>query len=71
MNKGNHRRSDLVGMVMAQVSLKVAIKKWDKEAVDSVGKDEVTPLAKLFQAHALEISDSRSTQEGVGVPHLC
>ena len=39
MNKGTHRRSDVVGMVMAQVSLKAAIKKWGKEAVDSVGKE--------------------------------
>jgi hypothetical protein len=28
MNKGTHRRSDVVGMVMAQVSLKPATKKW-------------------------------------------
>ena len=39
MNTGTHRRSDVVGMVMAQVSLKAAIKKWGKEAVDSVGKE--------------------------------
>ena len=28
MNMGTHRHSDVVGMVMAQVSLKAAIKKW-------------------------------------------
>ncbi len=39
MNKGTHRCSDVVGMVMAQVSLKAAIKKWGKEAMDSVGKE--------------------------------
>ena len=39
MNTGTHRRSDVVGMVMAQVSLKAAIKKWGREAVDSVGKE--------------------------------
>jgi hypothetical protein len=39
INKGTHRRSDVVGMVMAQVLLKAAIKKWGKEAVDYVGKE--------------------------------
>jgi hypothetical protein len=39
MNTGTHRRSDVVGMVTAQVSLKAAIKKWGREAVDSVGKE--------------------------------
>jgi hypothetical protein len=39
MNNGTHRHSSVVGMVMAQVSLKATIKKWGKEAVDSVGKE--------------------------------
>jgi len=39
MNKGDHRRADVVGMVMAQVSLKAALKKWGTEAVESVGKE--------------------------------
>ena len=39
MNTGTHRRSDVVGMVMAQVLLKAAIKKWGKEAMDSIGKE--------------------------------
>ena len=39
MNKGTHQHSDVVGMVMAQVLLKVAIKKWGREAVDSVGQE--------------------------------
>jgi hypothetical protein len=28
MNKGIHQRADIVGMVMALVSLKAALKKW-------------------------------------------
>ena len=39
MNKGTHRCSDVVGMVMAQVLPKAAVKKWGREAVDSVGKE--------------------------------
>ncbi len=39
MSKGTHRRSDVVGMVMAQVLFKAAIKKWGREAVDSDGKE--------------------------------
>jgi hypothetical protein len=39
MNKGDHRHADIVGMVMAQVSLKAALKKWGKEAEESVGKE--------------------------------
>ena len=61
MNKGAHRRADVVGMVMAQVSLKAALKKWGKEAEESAGGDESTPLAKLLQTHALEVSNSRAT----------
>ena len=36
MNKGDHHRADIVGLVMAQVLLKAALKKWGKE---SVGKE--------------------------------
>ncbi len=39
MIKGTHQRSDVVRMVMAQVSLKAAIKKWGKEAMNFVGKE--------------------------------
>jgi hypothetical protein len=39
MNKGTHQRADVVGMVMAQVSLKAAVKKWGREAEESVGKE--------------------------------
>jgi hypothetical protein len=39
MNKGTHQCSDVFGMVMAQVSLKAAIKKWGKETVDFVGRE--------------------------------
>ncbi len=37
MNMGTHQCSDVVGMVLAQVSLKAAIKNWGKEAVSSIG----------------------------------
>jgi hypothetical protein len=39
MSKCIRRRMDIVGMVMAQVSLKAALKKWGREAEESVGKD--------------------------------
>jgi hypothetical protein len=39
MSKGSHQRADIVGMVMAQVSFKAALKKWGKEAGESVGKE--------------------------------
>ena len=39
MNKGTHQRADVIGMVMAQVSLKAALKKWGREAEESVGKE--------------------------------
>ncbi len=39
MSKGIHQRADIVGMVMAQVLLKAALKKWGKEAEQSVGKE--------------------------------
>jgi hypothetical protein len=39
MNKGTHQRADVVGMVMAQVLLKAALKRWDREAKESVGKE--------------------------------
>ncbi len=39
MNKGTHQRADVVGMVMAQVPLKAALKKWGREAEESIGKE--------------------------------
>jgi len=39
MSKGIHQRADILGMVMAQVSLKAALTKWGKEAEESVGKE--------------------------------
>ncbi len=39
MNEGTHQCADVVGMVMAQVSLKAALKKWGREAEESVGKE--------------------------------
>ena len=40
MSKGIHQCADIIGMVMAQVSLKAALKKWGKEAVESVRKEK-------------------------------
>jgi hypothetical protein len=39
MSEGIHQRADIVGMVMAQVLLKAALKKWGREAEESVGKE--------------------------------
>ncbi len=39
MSKGIHRCADIVGMVMAQVLLKAALKKWGRESEESVGKE--------------------------------
>jgi hypothetical protein len=39
MSKGIHQCADIVRMVMAQVLLKAALKKWGKEAEESVGKE--------------------------------
>jgi hypothetical protein len=39
MNKGICQHTDIFGMVMAQVLLKAALKKWVKEAKESVGKE--------------------------------
>jgi hypothetical protein len=36
MGKGLHRCEDIVGMVMAQVSMKVALKKWGKAAEQAI-----------------------------------
>jgi hypothetical protein len=52
MNKGEHRRADIVGMVMAQVSLKAALKKWGKEAEESVGKKCRSPDSWPWTDHS-------------------
>jgi hypothetical protein len=39
MNKGTHQCADVVGMVMAQVLLKASLKRWGREAEESVGKE--------------------------------
>jgi hypothetical protein len=37
MGKGIHQRADIVGMAMAQVLLNAALKKWGRDAEESVG----------------------------------
>ncbi len=39
MSPGEHRRADLVGMVMAQLSMKAAIKKWGEQAKFAISKE--------------------------------
>jgi hypothetical protein len=39
MSKGAHRKADTVGMIMAHLSMKAAIKKWGQEAVYAVTKE--------------------------------
>jgi hypothetical protein len=39
MLKGAHRRADVVGMIMAQLSIKAAIKKWSLEAEYAIPKE--------------------------------
>jgi hypothetical protein len=44
MSKGVHRRADTVGAIMAQLSMKDAIKKWGKDA-------ELAITNKMKQLH--------------------
>jgi hypothetical protein len=39
MSPGEHRQADLVGMVMAQLSMKAAIKKWGEQAKFAISKE--------------------------------
>jgi hypothetical protein len=39
MSKGAHRKADVVGMSMAQLSMKAAIKKWGQEAEYAITKE--------------------------------
>jgi hypothetical protein len=39
MSKGAHRKADVVGMIMAQLSMKAAIKKWGQEAEYAITKE--------------------------------
>jgi len=39
MSKGAHRKADVVGMIMAQLSMKAAIKKWGQEAEYAMTKE--------------------------------
>ncbi len=39
MSKGAHRKADTVGMIVAQLSMKAAIKKWGQEAEYTITKE--------------------------------
>jgi len=39
MSKGDHRRADIVGKVMAQLSMKAAIKKWGEKVNFAISKE--------------------------------
>ncbi len=43
MSPGEHRRADIVGMVMNQLSMKAAIKKWGEQAKFAVSKEMKQP----------------------------
>jgi hypothetical protein len=39
MSKGAHRKADVVGMIMVQLSMKAVIKKWGQEAKYAITKE--------------------------------
>ncbi len=39
MSKGAHRKADGVGMIMAQLPMKTAIRKWGQEAEYAITKE--------------------------------
>jgi hypothetical protein len=39
MSPGAHRQADIVGMTIAQLSMKAAIKKWGNEAMFAISKE--------------------------------
>ena len=39
MSKGEHRKADIVGKVMAQLSMKAAIQKWGEKAQFAISKE--------------------------------
>ncbi len=39
MSPGGHRQADIVGMIMAQLSMKAAIKKWGNQAKFAISKE--------------------------------
>jgi hypothetical protein len=39
MSKGAHRKADVVGMIIAQLTMKAAIKKWSQEAEYAITKE--------------------------------
>ena len=39
MSKGAYRKADVVGMIMAQLSMKAAIEKWGQEAEYAITKE--------------------------------
>ncbi len=53
MKKGLHHCADIVGMVMAQVSMKEALKKWGKAAVQAITIKMKLLHWQLVQTHAL------------------
>jgi hypothetical protein len=49
MGKGLHRCTNIIGMVMTQVSMKAALKKWGKAAEQAI----TIKMKQFVQAHAL------------------
>jgi hypothetical protein len=66
-----HRRADVIGMIMAQLSMKAAIKKWGLEAEYAITK-EMKQLHwhdsfKPKHWHRL----TKKQKENIRIPHLC
>jgi hypothetical protein len=74
MSTGAHRKADVVGMIMAQLSMsmKAAIKKWGQEAEYAITKrNEAAPLVRLIKAKALACVDQEAEGAYLRIPHLC
>ena len=70
MSKGAHRKVDAVGMIMAQLSMKAAIKKWGPEAEQAITK-EMKQLHWRNSKPALAWVEQEAEGADTRVPHLC
>jgi len=75
MSKGAHRKADVVDMIMAQLSMKAAIKKWGQEAEYAITKEmkqlHWRDLYKPKHWHELTKKQKEQILDNLRIPHLC
>jgi hypothetical protein len=72
MSPGVHRWADIVGMIMAQLSIKAAIKKWGDQTKFAISKEmKQLHWCNLYKPRHWHALTKKAKATSPRIPHLC